>query len=207
MSKNRKSISVPSASFFNEQGKPFLDALIKESERGQVSIAATFIDNALEGCILAMCKRQKVNSHIIRQVTGNYRAILGNFGARIPVCRAFGIISEELYEAINAILGIRNAFAHSDFKITLRSMEIKEEMEKLKKWVKSVEMQGYKEEAGKKIPIWITYLEMAGENVANTPSQRHIFLGAAIMVYIALHNVRWAIRDGEFDGAIRIVAD
>lgn len=36
----RKYENVPSASFFNEQGKPLLDALVKESERGQVLIAA-----------------------------------------------------------------------------------------------------------------------------------------------------------------------
>ena len=214
--KDKVSDPGASASFFNKEGQPVLDALLKETERGQPLIAAAFLDNALRGCILALCKKEKVSEDVKNLLLGEYsdkhsRAIIADFGAKIPVCRAFGLFGDEEYKALHAIHQIRNLCAHSDFKVTLRgkksgeSQRIRSHIDTLRAWLKGVEHKSMYEAAGEKpIPGWIRDLNLAGQTVTNPPSPRHVFVGAVTMLYTMLHNLRWQIRNGEYDGAIWI---
>jgi DNA-binding MltR family transcriptional regulator len=201
--------TTASATVLGKHGQPILDALAKESQRGQVLIAAAFLDNALRGCVLAVCKKQGVDAAVALRLLGDKeggsRAILADFGAKLPVCRAFGLISQELYEALEAVRKIRNLCAHSDFKITFRHKQVKGHIGVLRGWLRKIEGFAQYAPIGKPpIPAWVRDLNLAGMTVASPPSPRHIFLGATIMIWTVLHNIRWSIRKEEYNGAIQI---
>lgn len=211
---NKGSSATPSSSFLNKKGEPLINALLGESERGQVLIAAAFLDKALRGCLAAKfahegASREFQNRLLGRADEGGDKAILGTFGARIPVCRAFGLIGEETYVALCQVQKIRNAFAHKDFKIAFASQEVKPHAGKLREWLACVELKAVYDDpkTGKRIPSWKLDLELGGEIVSDPASDRHVFLGATIMLYMLLANVRWGIRKEEYDGAIQLVAN
>lgn len=207
MAKQKNKLVDPntvSASLVNRRGQFLLDAIIDESQRGQVLIATAFLDDALRGCILAMCKKQDVDGGVALRLLGDRdeggRAILADFGAKIPICRAFGVINQPVYEALEAVRKIRNLCAHSDFKVTFRHKEIKGHVGTLRAWIKSVEHKAVYAPAGKlPIPSWIRDLNLVGKVVQNPPSAQHIFLGATIMLWTILHNIRWAIHTAEYN--------
>lgn len=205
MSRQKKKVSEagPSASFFNEEGKLFLDALVQESPRGQVLIAAAFLDNALEGCVLAQCKQKRMSEEATGVLLGGHRGILGSLGARIPVCWLLGFIDEGMYKALHAINSIRNDFAHSDFAITFRTQGVREKINVLREWIKVAENGPiYGPVDG--VPRWKVDLRMAGETVTAPVTAQHVYLGATVILYVTLHHVRWKIRQGEYDGPVPV---
>jgi hypothetical protein len=206
--------AAPSCSFVNDKGEPLIDALLGESERGQVLIATAFLDKAMRGCLAAKFTEEQTtprlqNTLLGSEKNGGANAALGTFGVRIQALRAFGFISEETYMALEQVRKVRNAFAHKDFKITFVSSEVQPYMRKMRDWLTSVEqLARYVDpQTGTSIPAWRRDLELGGQVVKEPVSESHIFLGATIMLYTLLANVRWAIRKEEFDGAIRLLAD
>jgi hypothetical protein len=201
----RKNLSAvgPSASFVNEEGKLLLDAIIHESDRAAVLITAAFLDNVLEGCLLAQCKQRKINVDVTNLLLGEPKGIVGHFGARIPVCWLLGFIDEGIYNALHAIGKIRNAFAHSDFAVTFQEKKVREHIESLRKWIKATEVGPiYGVVDG--LPQWRVDLNLAGEIIEDPPSPRHVYLAAVTILYVTLHHVRWQIRRGEYSGAVPV---
>lgn len=206
--------AAPSCSFVNEKGEPLIDALLGESERGQVLIATAFLDKAMRGCLAAKFTAETTtpklqNTLLGSEKNGGANAPLGTFGVRIQALRAFGFIGEETYTALEQVRKVRNAFAHKDFKITFTSSEVQPHMHKLREWLSSVEqMARYVDPpTGTIIPAWRRVLELGGEVVNEPVTEKHVLLGATIMLYTLLANVRWAIRKEEYDGAIRLLED
>jgi hypothetical protein len=87
----------------------FLDHLIQESERGQVLISATMLDDLLMKTIQAFLIRGRSADKLL----DGFNAPLGTFLARIEATHSMGLISNEEHHDATVIRKIRNEFAHT----------------------------------------------------------------------------------------------
>ena len=91
------------------QFRDFLNELNSESERGEVLVAATVLDDQLRKAITARLIDQPDVSALVE----GFNAPLGTFSARILAAFALGILSEREYRECSTIRKVRNQFAHS----------------------------------------------------------------------------------------------
>jgi hypothetical protein len=87
----------------------FLEQLRKESERGEVMISASVLDDLLRKTVEAFLV---VGGSAEKLLTG-FNAPLGSFSSRIEAAHALGLISDEEFHDANVIRKIRNEFAHT----------------------------------------------------------------------------------------------
>lgn len=87
---------------------PFLNTLNKESARGAVLIACSFIDNQLESTLRAFLRNGKASEKLL---TG-FNAPLGSFSARITAAFALGLITDREHAECERLRKVRNEFAH-----------------------------------------------------------------------------------------------
>jgi mannitol operon repressor len=85
--------------------------LNKETERGEVLLAAAYLDYLLGELIatkIVVAPEESKNLGLFEGPT----APLATFSARLRVAYAFGLLSKDEYDDINLIRDIRNKFAH-----------------------------------------------------------------------------------------------
>ncbi len=87
----------------------FLDHLDQESERGQVLISASMLDDLLMKTLQAFLIKGRSADKLL---TG-FNAPLGTFSARVEATHAMGLISDEEHHDATVIRKIRNEFAHT----------------------------------------------------------------------------------------------
>lgn len=87
---------------------PMLDLLNKESHRGAVLIACSYLDNQLSEILAAFMLE---STHAQRLLDG-FNAPLGTFAARIAAAAALGLISADESRECDLLRRIRNEFAH-----------------------------------------------------------------------------------------------
>jgi len=87
----------------------FLTHLNSESERGQVLISASMVDNLL----LEILKSFLLDSKSASKLISGFNAPLGTFSSRIEAAHALGLISDTEHQDASIIRKIRNEFAHS----------------------------------------------------------------------------------------------
>jgi DNA-binding MltR family transcriptional regulator len=86
----------------------FLTEFNKESPRGLVLISAAYLDEILEGLLIAFLIDGKISTKFISDPTSP----LGSFYSRTILCYCLGLLEEDEYRALNIIRDIRNTFAH-----------------------------------------------------------------------------------------------
>jgi mannitol operon repressor len=84
----------------------FLPVLNKESERGAVLTACSFIDELLRRTLLAYLIEGKVSKTLI----DGFNAPLGTFAAGTAAALVLGLISEQEFEECNTLRKIRLQF-------------------------------------------------------------------------------------------------
>jgi len=87
----------------------FLNHLNQESERGQVLISASILDDLLMKTLQAFLIRGRSADKLL----AGFNAPLGAFSARVEVTHAMGLISDEEHHDATVIRKIRNEFAHT----------------------------------------------------------------------------------------------
>jgi len=87
---------------------PLLDALNKESHRGAVLIACSYLDSQLRQ-ILAAFMASGSSAKILLE---GFNAPLGTFSARIAACSALGLLTIQESRECDLLRKIRNEFAH-----------------------------------------------------------------------------------------------
>lgn len=98
----------------------FLDHLNAESERGQVLIAATMIDDLLGRTIAAFL----IEGESAAKLLSGFNAPLSALSARIEIAAALSLISTDERLDANTIRQIRNDFAHS-LKASFESEQVR----------------------------------------------------------------------------------
>ena len=87
---------------------PFLDDLNKESARGAVLIAVSYLEGQLKSIIAAYLSPGRAAEILLDDVNGP----LGTFGARSHAAAALGLITDREYQELKRLGKIRNEFAH-----------------------------------------------------------------------------------------------
>ena len=190
MKKNKNS-SLPTW-YVGSGGDTLVEAIAKETERGQALIACTFIENLLEECLRAKFCRESISPEFQNDKLLSDRGLFGSLWAKATACRVFGLIKVSEYEALEAVRKIRNAFAHSDLAIRMDNQEICGHVEVLKKYLEDCETR-IRDEQGNNIALWRLALSEAGIAVGPIPSKHQIFLGAIISLYVFLMAERYVI--------------
>ena len=209
---------------FNAQGDTLIQTLAGEGERGQVLVAAAFLENLLTDCLLAKFKQHKTPSKAIDALLGisGKWAPVGDFAAKLNLCRALGVITDESRDALDDVRQIRNRFAHSDFKIRMEDIPLPSKLQnasdetsgcakalgRLKSYLKNQEVlakcvhpEGTPATNPDGTPI-VAWQWILGSNKTTTDmtSNHHQFLGAVVFLFIRLLVNRHAIdgHPGEF---------
>lgn len=98
----------------------FLKEFNKESDRGGVLIAASYLDEIL-GEIL---KVFMVETKEAQEMIFGFNAPIGAFSARIKAAYSFALIEENEFKELNIIRKIRNEFGHSWKQVTFEDQKI-----------------------------------------------------------------------------------
>jgi hypothetical protein len=193
--------------FRNSKGDMLMDALAEEGERGQVLVAAAFLENMLVDCLRAKLKQCRGSKTAIDAVLDGRWAPISDFAAKIDLCRALGIITEESRETLHHLRKVRNCFAHSDFKIKLNDLPMPSKMHHagpaikecvaefgfLKSYLTSRDGWKYEDDEGNKFPLWQVMLKGHEIIVCDPPSNHHVFLGVINYLFIELSSNRTLI--------------
>jgi mannitol operon repressor len=86
----------------------FLPELNKESDRGLVMIAMSFIDELMRRTLLAFLLEGNSSSSLVE----GFNAPLGSLATRCAAAFALGLISEQELKEADTLRKIRNQFAH-----------------------------------------------------------------------------------------------
>lgn len=92
-----------------EEYATLLSAMGKESLRGRVLLACSFLDNWLAACIYNYLLDDKAS----RELLDGFNAPLSTFSSRIKACRALGLITKQEYSDLNKLRELRNFYAHT----------------------------------------------------------------------------------------------
>ncbi len=180
----------------NQDGDFFFDALKGETERGQVLIAATFLENGLEDILRIVFLLNGVPKGTIgdRLLGEGQRPLLSNFATKTLAAWAFGIIDDRDFRALEAVRGIRNACAHSNFAITLAHEDVRQDMAALDQYVNK----------GPIAPGFGSFDELckvfSGVGIILAPPsglslERQVFLKAAAILWVELWITRSCCED------------
>jgi hypothetical protein len=93
---------------FYDRLRTFLDASRAETDRGRALVAASLIEEMLEGVLRAFL----LESSATKNLFDAPNAPLSSLSAKTSACRALGLISAEEFRDIELVRKIRNAFAH-----------------------------------------------------------------------------------------------
>ena len=110
-------------------------ALIVETDRGCALVASEYVNDALEALLLAKFDKEGTPKEIKADLVGSFIAPLGSLAMRARACRAFGIINQDTYDAIDALREIRNACGHRKGRIDLQDKEISKYVRWLEKYI------------------------------------------------------------------------
>jgi len=94
-------------------------ALAVESDRGCALVAAEFLSNELEMLIRSKFDREMAAVTMQDELLSHGMAPLSSIGLRAKVARCFGLIEQDVYEAIDAVRRIRNECGHCPRPIDL----------------------------------------------------------------------------------------
>ncbi len=86
----------------------FLPELNKETDRGMVLIATSFIDELIRRTLLAFLLESDTSSSLVE----GFSAPLGSLATRCAAAFALGLISERELQEADTLRKIRNQFAH-----------------------------------------------------------------------------------------------
>jgi hypothetical protein len=222
------------------KGDLLVDVLLKETERGLVLVAATFLDNILWKCLDSEFENQKAETDVRKRLIGvegkggikkNWSAAFSDFGRKIMVCQAFGLIGIEEFQALEAVRRVRNACAHGDFQIALADSDVAKDLLCLKNYLNMRGIGGeatgvtvrqklstlrhypsgeeleihYERHYGNRtesIKVWQAILDARRISPGDIPDERTVFIGATITLYLNLCLVNSRLKGERISGLI-----
>jgi DNA-binding MltR family transcriptional regulator len=112
--------SIPDVEQLSAESVHLYDVLNEESDLACVLIATSYVDYALA----SLLKRHLVDSEIANKLLDSARGAISTFATRADLAYSLGLIPKGLYQNLETIGKIRNAFAHSYTSIALDSADI-----------------------------------------------------------------------------------
>jgi len=97
----------------SEDDITLMRTLLQESDRGCVLVGAAYLDNELEIMLRTnFLNNEQVIKKNINLLFKGGNALLGSFWAKTNIALALGLINNDVYNALDKIRDLRNAFAH-----------------------------------------------------------------------------------------------
>jgi DNA-binding MltR family transcriptional regulator len=115
-----KKKSIPDVEQLSAESTHLYDVLNEESDLACVLIATSYLDYAMA----SLLKRHFIESEIANKLLDSPRGAISTFATRSDLAYSFGLIPKGLYQNLETIGKIRNAFAHSYLSIALDSEDI-----------------------------------------------------------------------------------
>jgi DNA-binding MltR family transcriptional regulator len=104
-----------------------INKLLVESGRGAILIATSYVDDFLTDLIVDVLPKEQSKSQRNRLL--EYPGPLSSFSAKIELAYSFRLISQNLYNCLNALRKVRNNAAHSATSFELH--ELNEQMKEV----------------------------------------------------------------------------
>ncbi|MGS2718925.1 hypothetical protein ACVBE9_12210 [Eionea flava] len=96
-----------------DSAKSLMEALSRESDRGAVVLAGSYIENLL--ALSLKSKLQDSKKSLVKNLFGANGAC-STFSQRIDICEAFEVVQPSICKQLRAIKQIRNEFSHHPFE-------------------------------------------------------------------------------------------
>lgn len=112
--------SIPDVEQLSAESTHLYDVLNEESDLACVLIATSYLDYALA----SLWKRHLIESEIVNKLLDSPRGAVSTFATRADLAYSLGLIPKSLYQNLETVGKIRNAFAHSYASIALDSGDI-----------------------------------------------------------------------------------
>lgn len=125
-------------------------AMRLESERGCVLIAAELLNDCLKDVLVAQFTKAGLNKEVQGNLLLRFTSPFFNFGMRIMVCRAFGLLKPSICDLLDAIRAIRNHCAHNNRVTKLKDPQIKDAVQSLQNFV----VKEWRLREGYPVPKW-----------------------------------------------------
>ena len=112
--------SHPTIEQLGSESKEFYELLSTEADFPCVVVSLSFIDQCLASLLHTFFIDGSTADRLL-----DHRGALGAFIARVDLSYCLGLITKELFQNLHVLGEIRNVFAHSRFKLSFDSPEIK----------------------------------------------------------------------------------
>ena len=112
--------SPPTIEQLGSESKDFYELLKSEADFPCVVVSLSFIDQCLASLLHTFFIDGSTADRLL-----DHRGALGSFIARVDLSYCLGLITKELFQNLHVLGEIRNVFAHSRFKLSFDSSEIK----------------------------------------------------------------------------------
>lgn len=97
----------------------FLPDLNRESDRGRVLIACSYLDDLLRRTLLAFLVRGRTSERLV----DGFNAPLGTFSTRTAAAYSLGLITDREFKEAETLRRIRNNFAH-EIKVSVETPKV-----------------------------------------------------------------------------------
>jgi DNA-binding MltR family transcriptional regulator len=114
----------------NDEALQLVQTLFSESDRGAVLVAAALLDDALEDLVRSVMSNQP--DVVKKAVDPLLKSPIRSFWAKTQLAYALQLIDSDLYDALNDIRGLRNAFAHRTAPASLSDTQVAQLVQRLK---------------------------------------------------------------------------
>ena len=119
--------------------RDFVEAMLKESDRGCVLIGAAYLDDALEEMLRTnFSGDENVVKKVVSPLFKGGNAPLGTFSVKTNISFALGLINNETFKALNNIRKVRNEFAHKAGPVVLTDQRVSVITSKLEKYLQEI---------------------------------------------------------------------
>ena len=115
-----------------------LSAIVQESDRASLLVAAEVINDDLEKILRAKFTVEGLNDDLQDRLFGSFTAPLYSFAMRTIMCRAFGVLPHDLCDILDKLRDMRNHCAHHTGVVTLKDEKLQSGIRTLQEYYKRV---------------------------------------------------------------------
>ncbi len=117
-------------------------AMWSDSDRACPLIGCEVLNDRMEDLLRETFAREGLNSDLRGRLLDTFTSPLYSFGMKITMCRAFGLLAHEVCDLLDALRLIRNHAAHHPRVVSLDDIEIEQQVQAIREFVKRI--YGYK---------------------------------------------------------------
>jgi len=135
---NKRKVRLKPRGRISQNLKPAqLDSLVKESDTGCVLLAAALLDDCLTAVYTEFMEANITDPELPKDFAAalfNERGPLGGFSAKTQIAYASGLVSRDVFNALNLFRKVRNEAAHATFEFAFDDTGVKRMVNHFTAW-------------------------------------------------------------------------